>query len=152
MTNTFLIILLVVATASSGAFFKPGTWYDSLAKPDWTPPGWVFPVVWGVLYTMIAVSGYLILQAQGWGLPLALWVLQLIFNAGWSGFFFGLRRMDIAFVDVCLLWLSIALLIVVAWSISQWAALLLVPYLVWVTIAAALNLRVWQMNRDEVPG
>jgi len=145
-----LFVALVLMAASSGAIFKPGDWYKSLQKPAWTPPDWMFPVVWTALYIMIGIAGWLIWDIQGFGLVLGLWAVQLIFNAMWSWLFFGMRRMDYAFVDVTFMWLSIAAFIVLAWQISPWASLLFVPYLVWTTIAAALNLTVWRMNPDAV--
>jgi translocator protein len=136
-------------TASSGAVFKPGDWYESLAKPWWRPPNWAFPVVWSVLYIMIAVSGWMVWRVAGFdgaGLPLALYFVQLGLNAAWSGFFFGMKRMDLALVDVGLLWLSIAGLIVLFHPISSTAAYLLLPYLLWVSIASFLNYTMLRMN------
>lgn len=141
-----VFVALVVATASTGILFQPGAWYESLRKPGWTPPNWLFGPVWSVLYIMIAVAGWLVWRAEGFGLALALWVAQLALNGAWSWLFFGRRRMDAAFADVTLLWLSIAGFIAAALPVSQAAALLFVPYLVWVTIAAALNYTVWRMN------
>lgn len=144
---TFIVfVLFVVATASTGAIFQPGAWYETLAKPAWTPPNWMFPVVWTVLYVMIAYAGWLVWDAVGLGLAIVLWLAQLVFNAMWSWLFFGLRRMDLAFADVVALWLSVAAFLVLALPVSTLAGLLFVPYLVWVTIAAALNHRVWKMN------
>ncbi|MEL6435895.1 MAG: TspO/MBR family protein [Pseudomonadota bacterium] len=148
MTSAILISIAVFVTACSGAVFKPGDWYMGLRKPSWTPPGWAFPVVWTILYIMIAYSGWLIWQAQGFGLVFGLWVAQLVLNAAWSWLFFGRKRMDQAMIDVSGMWILIAVYIVAAWPVSQAAALLFVPYLAWVTAAAALNLRVWQMNPD----
>ncbi|MEM9439271.1 MAG: TspO/MBR family protein [Pseudomonadota bacterium] len=141
-----VFIVAVIMVAMTGAVFKPGSWYETLEKPSWTPPDWAFPVVWSILYLFIAIAGWLVWQSSGWSLALALWVLQLLLNGAWSWLFFGLKRMDLAFVDVSLLWLCIAGFIVIAWPISTTAALLFLPYLVWVSIAAALNLTVWRMN------
>ncbi len=141
-----VFIVAVIMVAMTGAIFKPGPWYETLEKPSWTPPDWAFPVVWSILYLFIAIAGWLVWQTSGWSLALALWILQLLLNGAWSWLFFGLKRMDLAFVDVSLLWLCIAGFIVIAWPISTTAALLFLPYLVWVSIAAALNLTVWRMN------
>lgn len=148
----FVFFGLVFAAAASGAIFKPGAWYDTLQKPSWNPPDWAFPVVWSVLYIMIAVAGVLIWRAEGFGVAMAFWGAQLVLNAVWSALFFGVKRMDWAFFEVCLLWLSIVGFIAVAWPVSSTAALLFVPYLVWVTIAATLNRTVWRMNPGAVPG
>lgn len=141
-----VMILLVVVTAASGAVFKPGAWYEGLDKPVWTPPNWVFPVVWTTLYVMIVISGWLVWREAGWGLAFVLWLLQLIPNFLWSFLFFGLRRMDLALIDTVILWCLVAGFIAAAWPISVWAAILFVPYLLWVTLAALLNLTVWRMN------
>lgn len=142
------IVALVFAMATTGAAFKPGDWYKTLQKPSWNPPDWVFPVVWSLLYLMIAAAGWLVWEIAGWTSAMVIWGVQVIFNGAWSWLFFGRRRMDLALVDVTLLWLSIVAFIFLAWPISSLAALLFVPYLVWVTIAAALNLTVWRMNPE----
>lgn len=138
------------AAASSGAVFKPDAWYQTLRKPGWTPRPWVFPVVWTPLYLMIAVSGWLAWRQSGlFVLPFALYAAQMILNAAWSAFFFGLRRPDLAFVDLVLLWLSILATLIGFAPLSAAAAWLLAPYLLWVTIAGVLNLTVWRMNPDR---
>jgi len=142
-----VIVLLVFLTAASGAFFKPGPWYETLNKPWWTPPGWAFPTVWTVLYIMIAYAGWVVWTKAGLSLPMVLWGVQLVLNGAWSYFFFGRQRMDLALVDVGLLWLAIAGFIVAAWPVSQLAALLFVPYLAWVSTAALLNYSVLRLNR-----
>lgn len=139
-------VVLCVATASTGAIFQPGAWYEALAKPSWTPPNWLFPVVWTILYIMIALAGWLVWRAVGFGGAIFFWGLQLVLNGAWSWLFFGQRRMDLAMIDVALLWLSIATFILLALPVSLWAGLFFVPYLVWVSIAAMLNLTVWRMN------
>jgi len=143
-----LFFVATFGAASSGAIFKPGAWYAALRKPPWTPPNWAFPVVWSVLYCLIAVSGWLVWEARGpEAFPaLALYGVHLLVNAGWSALFFGLKRLDWAMADVVALWISIAVVIVAFAPISGVAALLLAPYLVWVTVASALNLRLLQLN------
>jgi len=96
----------------------------------------------------MTASGWLVWQQAGWSaLPaLSIYVVSLVLNAAWSGLFFGQRRMDLAMIDVVLLWLSIAAVIALFWPIRPLAALLLVPYLVWVTIASALNFKMIQLN------
>jgi tryptophan-rich sensory protein len=140
---------LCFLTALSGAFFTPGEWYRGLAKPSWNPPDWAFAPAWTVLYIMIAVSGWLVWREAGIAgaaLPLAVYVVQLLFNAGWSAVFFGMRRPDLAFLEVIGLWLSILATIIVFLPISRMAALLLLPYLAWVTFAATLNFTIWRLN------
>ncbi len=144
-------VLAALVAASSGAVFKPGDWYDTLRKPGWTPRPWVFPVVWTPLYVMIALSGWLAWR-EGTLLspPFLIYAVQLVLNAGWSAVFFGLRRPDLAFAELLLLWLSILATIVAFAPLSAAAAWLLVPYLTWVTIAGALNLTVWRLNADRL--
>ncbi len=142
-----------MVAASSGAVFKPGDWYEELAKPWWRPPNWLFPIAWTVLYACIAAAGWLVWRAAGFagaGAALTAYGLQLVFNAAWSGVFFGLHRVDLAFAELVLLWLSIVATVVLFAPISMLATELLLPYLVWVTFAGALNLSIWQLNR--VPG
>ena len=146
--SAIIIAVLVLATASTGALFKPGEWYRGLQRPSWTPPNWAFPLVWSILYIAIGVSGWLVWQAGGIGIALVLWLLQLIFNAAWSWLFFGLHRMDLAFVDICLLLLTILAYIAAASAVSPLAALLFAPYAVWVALAATLNRSVWRLNSD----
>jgi translocator protein len=141
-----VFVILVFAAASTGAIFKPGPWYEKLDKPSWTPPNIAFPIVWSILYVMIAAAGWLVWREAGWSLPIILWGAQLILNAAWSWLFFGRRRMDLALMEVSVLWLAIAGFIVTSWSVSSTASLLFVPYLVWVSIAVALNRSVLNRN------
>lgn len=142
-------IVIVLAAASSGALFKPGAWYETLRKPSWTPPKWAFPVVWSILYVLIGYAGWLVWTAGGgWSLPMVFWGLQIVANALWSFFFFGIRRMDIALIDVAILWLAIAFFILSAWSVAPLASLLFLPYLAWVTAAASLNHSVRRLNPE----
>lgn len=140
---------LCFCAALSGAFFRPGDWYERLSKPSWRPPNWLFPPAWSVLYVCIAVAGWLVWRsaAPGYASALAVYGAQLVLNAGWSAVFFGMRRPDWAFGELALLWLSIAATIAVFAPISTAAALLLAPYLAWVTFAGALNFSIWQLNR-----
>lgn len=152
MTTPSLLALgfffaLSVVVASSGAIFRPGPWYLALDKPSWTPPDWAFPVVWSILFVLIAISGWLAWTAPGsnWTL-FAPFALQMLLNGMWSWLFFGRRRPDVAFVDLMALWLAIAATIAAFATVSALAAWLLVPYLIWVTIAGCLNWSVWRRN------
>jgi benzodiazapine receptor len=146
MLSAFAFAALVFAAASTGAIFKPGAWYDSLSKPSWTPPPWAFPVVWTILYCMIAAAGWLVWQAQGFGLAIVLWGAQLVLNAAWSWLFFGRRRMDLGFVDVCAMFVVILGFMALALPVSPLAAALFLPYAVWTATAATLNWQVWSLN------
>ena len=139
--------------AMTGAFFRPGEWYERLKKPWWRPPNRLFAPVWTALYVMIAVSGWLIWREVGFAgaaLPMAVYALQLVLNAVWTPLFFGLHRPDLGFFDIVLVWLSIIATIALFFPIHVGAALLLLPYLAWVTFAAALNFAVWRLN--PLPG
>jgi tryptophan-rich sensory protein len=136
------------SAASTGAVFRPGIWYANLRKPGWTPPNWAFPVVWSVLFCAMTVSGWLIWESGGlaaWP-ALTLYAAHLLVNASWSLLFFGLKRLDWAMIDVVCLWLMIAAVMAAFATISVPAALLLAPYLTWVTVAGALNFRLLQLN------
>lgn len=140
--------------ALTGAWFRPGEWYERLKKPSWRPPNWLFAPVWTVLYLMIAVAGWLVWREAGFAgarWPLAVYALQLILNAAWTPLFFGLHRPDLGLVDIVLVWGSIIATIVLVYPIHAGAALLLVPYLAWVTFASALNFAVWRLNPVVTP-
>ena len=150
MIAATVIFILVLATASTGAMFKPGPWYETLRKPGWTPPNWMFPVVWTVLYAAIGYAGWLSWQETGWSVPTVLWGAQLAFNAAWSWLFFGLRRMEAALLDVSLLVLAVIAFLISIQPHSPLAGMLFLPYLAWVVTAGALNLRIVQLNPSEV--
>jgi tryptophan-rich sensory protein len=149
-------ILVNVAAASSGAIFKPGRWYDALAKPSWNPPRWAFPVAWTVIFGFIAVAGAVAWDSGGGfaGAPAAmgLYFLQLALNAGWSGVFFGMRRPDLAMLEVIALWLGVFATTVTFFGVDPNAGWLMVPYLLWVTFAARLNHKIWRLNPHEKGG
>lgn len=119
------------------------TWYAGLAKPRWTPPNWVFPVVWNVLYVMMGVSLWLLWRADA-ALPdrrraVTLFFLQLVLNAAWSPVFFKLHQTKMALAIIALLAMAIAATIITSWRVDRRAAALLVPYLAWIGYAATLN-------------
>jgi tryptophan-rich sensory protein len=138
-----------------GAVFRPGHWYEQLAKPSWRPPNWLFAPVWTLLYLTTAISGWLVWRQTGFAggvLPLSIFLAQLLLNAAWTPLFFGLHRPDLAFLDIALLWLSIIATIAVFHPISASAAYLLLPYLIWITFAAALNFSIWRLNLEKIAG
>lgn len=139
-------LALVGAAAVTGAQFEPGGWYEALAKPSWTPPNWLFPIAWTVLYVMIAVAGWLVWQREGFGLALAIWGLGLALNAFWSYLMFGQHDIGLALFDIIALLFSILVFIGVAWSSDRAAAYLFVPYAAWVSYACALNASIFAMN------
>lgn len=107
------------AVAATGVMFSPGHWYDTLKKPGWTPPRWAFPVAWTTLYLLIALAAARVAGLAGSGTALALWSLQIALNTLWTPVF---------------------------WALDTWAGVLLLPYLVWLSLAAALNLWIWRNN------
>ena len=142
-------IALCFGAAAIGTQFPPGKWHAELAKPDWNPPNWVFGPVWTALYLMMAIAVWLVWHDRGWSgarLAITLFLFQLVLNACWSWLFFGMHRPDLALVDIALLWLAIAATIGQFWQISRIAAYLLLPYLLWVTFATALNFSIWRLN------
>ena len=138
------------AAARVGSYFPPGEWYDSLIKPSLTPPGWVFGLVWTLLYTMMGVAAWLVWQRRwdGWAiiLSLGLFLLQLGLNTLWSYLFFGLKNPGLAFWDIMALWLAILATLIAFWRQHRPAGQLLLPYLLWVSFAAYLNLQFWRLN------
>lgn len=126
------------------------TWYADLNKPAFSPPNWVFGPAWIGLYTLMGIALYLIWQkttkSKFKGLGLKLFYSQLALNAVWSMLFFGLKSPVLGFVDIVFLWISIVLTIYYFAKTSRVAALLLVPYIVWVSFASVLNFFIWQLN------
>jgi len=123
----------------------PG-WYARLRKPAWTPPNWLFGPMWTTLYAVMAVAAWLVWKRVGWSDALWLFAGQLALNLAWSFIFFKFHEPGWAALDIVLLWLAIAVTIFKFADVSIVAAYLLVPYLLWVTYAAALNVAVWRMN------
>jgi len=125
------------------------TWYPSLAKPRWNPPDWVFGPAWTTLYTMMAIAAWLVWRHRSRVkvmLPIALYAIQLALNVVWSGLFFAWQSPGAAFGEVLLFWLAILATLISFGRVDRWAGLLLVPYLAWVSFAAALNFEIWRLN------
>jgi benzodiazapine receptor len=139
-------LLLVVVVASSGALFMPGDWYRTLDKPSWTPPDWLFGPAWSVLYLMMAIAGWLVWQAEGFGPALAVWGLNLAFNAAWSWLMFGRRQIALALVDAIAMLVTIVAFMLLAAPVSSTASWLFLPYLAWVAFATALNTSLMRRN------
>lgn len=126
------------------------SWYRRLRKPRWNPPDQLFGPVWGLLYTLMAIASWLVWRQGGFAaqsVPLKLYGLQLGLNLLWTMLFFGLRRPDWAVWEILVLWLAIAVTALSFGPVSLTAALLLVPYLLWVAFATALNLAIVRLNR-----
>lgn len=148
-----VLILICFAVAGIGSVFTMPSiadWYAGLRKPSWTPPGWLFGPVWTVLYLSMAVAAWLVWRRAGFSgaaVPLAAFGLQLALNLVWSIIFFSQHNIGLALVDIVLLWVAIVATIFAFRPISILAGWLLVPYLIWVTFAAALNFTIWSLNR-----
>lgn len=144
-------LALAFATAAVGAVasIEASAFYAQLARPAWSPPGYVFGPVWTLLYALMGVSAWLVWRekgAQRRPLALALFVTQLCANALWSWLFFAWHEGAWAFADVLLLLALIVAMIAAFWSVRRLAAILMLPYLAWVCFASALTLAVWQAN------
>jgi tryptophan-rich sensory protein len=123
--------------------------YGQLVQPPWAPPAWLFGPVWSVLFILMGVSAWLVWRDhgfQGAGAALKLYLAQLVANALWSWLFFAWRQGAFAFAEIAVLWVLIAATILMFWRLHRLAALLLVPYLAWVSFAAALNFALWRLN------
>lgn len=137
--------------AIGGSMTDVGPWYQALEKPSWKPPDWAFAPIWTVIFALAALS-----VANAWwavrnrGARAAIVILFLltgILNIAWSALFFSLKRPDWSLFEVVFLWAAVATLIVMLWRRARIAALLLVPYLLWVSIAAFLNLEIVRLNQ-----
>ncbi|HSV27213.1 MAG TPA: TspO/MBR family protein, partial [Sedimentisphaerales bacterium] len=145
-----LISLLAGLVGSMFTATSVRTWYATLNRPALTPPGWVFGPVWTALYIMMGIAAGLV-WSKGIASPavkaaIAAFIIQLILNALWSFLFFGLQSPLYGLIDIIALWFAIAVTIFLFRRVDLYAALLLVPYLLWVTFATFLNIRIWQLN------
>ncbi|MEX0652688.1 MAG: TspO/MBR family protein [Phycisphaeraceae bacterium] len=140
---------LAAAVGSLATTTGVGTWYQTLDRPPWTPPDWVFGPVWTLLYGLMAVAAWLVWRRRGFRgatVALGLFLVQLALNVAWSFIFFGMHAVIWAAVEIVVLALAIVATVIAFWRISRPASLLLAPYLAWVLFAAALNLAIARMN------
>lgn len=141
------IVGTLVALASlGGALCPPGVWYASLHKPPFTPPDFVFPIVWTLLYVLMAIAAWRVWRARGLHHALALFILQLCLNAAWMPVAFGMQRLGLALLVILALWGVLSATLRVFWRLNKVAGALLAPYLLWVTYAAYLNLGLVGLN------
>jgi len=144
-----VFLALCFGAAIPGAIFPTGEWYAQLTKPALTPPGWVFGPVWTLLYFMMAVSAWLVWSNPGLPkarMPLILFIVQLALNASWSCVFFGAHSIGLALVNIIVLWTAILATLILFWRLRKLSGALLVPYLLWVSFAAYLNIGLWRLN------
>lgn len=132
----------------------PG-WYATLNKPSFNPPSWVFAPVWTMLYVLMGIAAYLVWSNKkdkkkstdvSVNFALGTFAVQLFLNLLWSILFFGFQSPVLGLACIALLWVAIIVTIVQFHKFSRVAALLLLPYLLWVTFAIVLNYYLWQMN------
>lgn len=155
-------IAIPLLVGGAAAFFTRGAMgvFETMEQPPLSPPSWLFPVVWTILYTLMGVSYYLISQGENQknrigvsvdGETIAaskrIYFLQLLLNFLWPIFFFDFGWYLFSFFVLVALWIAVAIMIRKFADISQLAALLNIPYLLWLTFAAYLNLGVWWLNR-----
>lgn len=141
-------IAFTAAAVGSVASIQASAFYQELATPAWAPPGSVFGPVWTILYAMMAVASWLVWKegrAKS-STALTVYLIQLVLNGLWSWIFFGWKDGRWAFIEILFLWAMILFTILLFWRIRKPAALLLIPYLLWVTFATFLTLKLWQLN------
>ena len=153
IVRLLICILACFAAAGFGSIFTSKAipdWYRGLKKPPYTPPNWVFGPVWTVLYILMAVSVFLVwqkgLNAPGVTTAFTLFWIQLAANALWSYVFFARRSIAGGIINIIILWLLILATIIASFSVSTIAGILLIPYIIWVSIATYLNIGIRVLN------
>jgi translocator protein len=147
----FIAIALAQTAGLIGSVFTGAsieTWYETLVKPQWNPPNWVFGPVWFTLYTLMGIASCLVWETPSRERQLALTIygVHLILNALWSIVFFGLQNPGLAFLNIVVLLMTILITTILFERISPKAGLLMLPYLAWVSFATVLNYTLWQLN------
>ena len=145
----WLVLCYLASGIGAAAAVQASDFYGELIQPAWAPAAWLFGPVWTLLYTFMGIAAWLVWRLGGLqnNRPaFAVFLVQLVINALWSWLFFAWYLGALAFVDIVLLLVLIAVNIVLFWRVSVWAGLLLVPYFLWVSFASALNFAMWQLN------
>ena len=148
----FIFIVIVVGVELIGSYFmrhSDYSWYEHLRKPSITPPGFVFGIVWPILYLTIAISGFLFFKnksADYFYLVMSLWVAQLIVNSIWTMLFFYFQSPLLGLIDIFILILLVVPLILLGLKVSILGVILLIPYLMWIFYAFILNLLIYIKN------
>jgi translocator protein len=150
MSNRVALVLFLILVVGGGALIgtvsTPGPWYETLTKPSFNPPNWVFAPVWTMLYVLIAIAGWLAWRQDATGSLIKLWVVQMVLNFAWSPAFFVAHNIGLALAIILALLCSIVGFISVAWPRQRAAAYLFMPYLAWVGFATLLNLSLFILN------
>jgi tryptophan-rich sensory protein len=144
-------LMLSFAAAAIGglASARAGAFYQQLSRPEWALAASVFAPVWSVLYVLMGVAAWLVWRERGFArarTALGLFLIQLLANALWTWLFFAWRLGALAVAEILVLWVLIVATVVAFWRVRRLAALLLLPYLGWVSFAALLTYAVWQRN------
>ncbi len=143
----FVVLCLAVGALGGWATAQSvAEWYPTLNKPTWTPPPWVFAPVWTMLYILMGLAAWLVWRKGNARTAMVLFGVQLLLNLAWSFLFFGARSPGLGLVDIVVLWLAIAAMIFAYFSKSRPAALMMLPYLAWVSFATALNVAIYALN------
>ncbi|MGB5440094.1 MAG: TspO/MBR family protein [Gammaproteobacteria bacterium] len=145
----WLVLCFAASAVGAVASIQAGSFYAQLAQPVWAPPPWVFGPVWTVLYALMGIAAWLVWRCGGFRAnrqALGLFLLQLAFNAVWSWLFFAWHLGVLSLADILVLWILIVATLVSFWRVRPLAGALLIPYLLWVSFAAALNYSLWQLN------
>ena len=145
----WLFVTAIAAGLGAIASANAQEFYSQLIQPSWAPPAWLFAPVWSLLYAMMAVAAWMVWRRHGFqnaSTALTLFIVQLGANALWTWLFFAWHKGAMSMIEIALLWVLIAATIGAFWQLERKAALLLVPYLAWVTFASALTYAMWQLN------
>lgn len=142
----FFLVLVIGVGALIGMTTSPGEWYESLNKPPFNPPGWVFGPVWFALYVLIAVAGWRTFSRESNGVAMQLWYGQMVLNWAWSPVWFALHLMWPAFAIIVALDVVVIAFIVNRWSRDRASALMFIPYAAWVLFASLLNFSIAILN------
>lgn len=145
----WLFVSFIAAVIGGAASTQAGPFYTELVRPEWAPPPSIFGPVWTVLYILMGIAAWLVWRVGGFRaaqFALTLFLVQLALNALWTWLFFGFHLGALAFAEILLLWVLIVATLIAFWRIRPLAGALLVPYLLWVSFASALNYSVWQLN------
>ena len=152
--KTYLLwILLAEAVGGlSGWLTREGTkaYSQTIVQPPLSPPGWVFPVVWTILFALMGIGAakvYLALPSKERSRGLNLFIAQLVVNFFWSLFFFNAQAFGFAYLWLILLIVLVVLMVYAFWKVKPLAGILQLPYLIWVIFASYLNLGIWLLNR-----
>lgn len=145
----WLTVSFIAAAIGSAASIQAGPFYTELIRPEWAPPANLFGPVWTILYALMGIAAWLVWRVGGFRAArtaLTLFLVQLAVNALWSWLFFGWHLGGLAFADIVLLWVLIVATLIAFSRVKPLAGALLIPYLLWVSFALALNYSVWQLN------